>query len=157
MKTISLTQNKIAWVDDDDYERLNQYKWHAIRYNTKYYPTRHEHKKGKQRRILMHRQILNVPAGMDCDHKDHDGLHNGRDNLRIATRAENCRNRRPYKIGTSRYKGVCWHRRSSKWCARIRVQGRLIHLGMFFSETKAALAYDKAAHNYFRQFAYSNF
>jgi hypothetical protein len=29
MKTIPLTQGKAAIVDDDDYERLSQYKWCA--------------------------------------------------------------------------------------------------------------------------------
>jgi len=29
MKLIPLTQNQFAKVDDDDYDRLNQYKWFA--------------------------------------------------------------------------------------------------------------------------------
>lgn len=29
MREISLTQDKVALVDDEDFERLNQFKWYA--------------------------------------------------------------------------------------------------------------------------------
>lgn len=37
MKTIQLTQGKIAMVDDEDFERLNQYKWYALKSRNTYY------------------------------------------------------------------------------------------------------------------------
>ena len=31
MKQIELSQNKVALVDDEDFEWVNQWKWHAIK------------------------------------------------------------------------------------------------------------------------------
>ena len=42
----------------------------------------------------------------------------------------------------SKYRGVSWHRRDSRWLSRTWVKGRLEHLGTFRSEKMAALAVD---------------
>jgi hypothetical protein len=57
---------------------------------------------------------------------------------------------------SSRYKGVSWHKRSGKWQAGIRVNGRTIFLGCFADELAAARAYNRAALKYFRDFAALN-
>lgn len=33
MKTINLTQEKIAYVDDEDFDRLSKFKWYAKKYH----------------------------------------------------------------------------------------------------------------------------
>ena len=40
MKEIQLTQGKVALVDDDIYEELNQWKWCAYRYGHLFYAGR---------------------------------------------------------------------------------------------------------------------
>ena len=47
--------------------------------------------------------------------------------------------------GTSKFKGVCWNRRSQKWKAVITIDGKKTHLGYFESEEVAALKYDETA------------
>ena len=42
MKEIKLTQGKVALVDDDDYEYLNQFKWFAHKKKYTYYAERME-------------------------------------------------------------------------------------------------------------------
>ncbi len=158
MKLISLTQNKVAFIDDEDFDRLSKFKWHAKEWHNTWCAARNiPRANGKQTLIRMHWEILRPPRGMDTDHKDHNGLNNQKSNLRIATRAENMRNMQKRKGCTSQYKGVCWHRRSAKWRAYITVKGRQISLGHFDSEEEAAFAYDMKAHELFGEFALTNF
>lgn len=56
--TIPLTQGKAAIVDPDDYPRLSQYKWHAIKKGDRFYASRWETINGKRIHIYMHRQIM---------------------------------------------------------------------------------------------------
>lgn len=90
------------------------------------------------------------------DHFNGDGLDNRRANLRPATRAENMHNMATYR-GSSRFKGVSWHRRQMRWRATIGRSGRHIHLGHFADEAEAAHAYDAAARAAFGEFAALNF
>jgi hypothetical protein len=57
---------------------------------------------------------------------------------------------------SSNYKGVCWHKQSQKWQVKIRVDGKLKHIGMFVSEVQAAIAYNNAAICHYAEFACLN-
>ncbi len=70
------------------------------------------------------------PPG-EVDHIDGDRRNNCRHNLRLCTRAENGRNIGRICTNTSGVSGVYLVKRSAKWCAQIRVSGKLIHLGNF--------------------------
>ena len=52
---------------------------------------------------------MNAPDHLVVDHIDHNGLNNRKENLRICTFAENCRNLRPSRHKSSKFKGVHWH------------------------------------------------
>lgn len=77
-------------------------------------------------------------------------------NLREATCAENQSNRKICGGGTSRHKGVSLFERGCKWRAQISVNSKTIHLGLYNNEEEAALAYNKAALEYFGEFAKIN-
>lgn len=159
MKTIPLTQGKVALVDDADYAWLNQWKWQAMRNGYTFYVARRIHvAKDKKRLEQMHRLILGLQSGDNLliDHIDGDGLNNQRVNLRVCTIAQNRRHSKKRMVGTSRYKGVCWHRGGDKWQSTIRVNKKQIHLGLFDSETSAASAYNRAASKHFGEFALLN-
>ena len=69
---------------------------------------------------------------------------------------QNAQNRNSYNNTTSKYKGVSWHKKISKWKSHIRVDKYLIHLGYYWEEEDAARAYNKAANEYFGEFANLN-
>ncbi len=153
MKTIPLTQGKVALVDDEDFEQLNQHKWCVSKA-----PNTHYAYRGNG--ILMHRKILGLKRGdgIDSDHKDGNGLNNQRYNLRRCSRKENIHNQRiQQRPKTSQYKGVNWDKRDRFWRTQIKLNGKSLHIGCFKNEVDAALAYDRTAKRLFGEFAFLNF
>jgi hypothetical protein len=160
-RRIPLTQGKFAIVDPDDYYWLSEYKWSASRLYNKFYAVRTAPaEKGKKRgkTIRMHREIANIPDGLECDHINGSSLDNRKANLRPATRQQNCWNNRKRRPGSlSRYKGVSYSRRGRPWKAMLMIGGKRIYLGSFDTQIQAAKAYDKAAKIHFGQYAKLNF
>jgi len=90
-----------------------------------------------------------------------DHINNFRDdnrvlNLREATNFENQANQKIRKGGTSKYKGVSWDKKHSFWVAMVMLNYKNIFLGYYPDEEEAALAYNKAALEYFGEFAKIN-
>ena len=149
-KSIPLTQGKVAIVDDEDYERVSQFKWcvwraHNLCYAMRRVPASHP------ATIWLHRFILDAPRGKHVDHISGDGLDNRRSNLRLCCHAENVRNQRKRK-GSSRFKGVSWHKGTRKWTAKICTAYHRIELGYFSSEDDAYAAYCEASAKYHGEF-----
>lgn len=145
-KCIPLTQGKAALVDDEDFDKLNQYKW--------CFDGQYAQRKVGNKTIRMHRVILDSPQ---VDHIDGDGLNNQRSNLRVCTHTQNQMNRAKHKIMSSKYKGVSWNKPTEKWRARIETNQGSLYLGLFEVEEEAARAYDEAAKENFGEFARLNF
>lgn len=157
-REIELTQGKVAFVDDEDYEELSKYSWSVRKGHTTCYAQRADkHPDGRHKIVLMHRQIMNAGAEVEVDHRNHNGLDNTRANLRIATRAENQHNRKSERNSTSRFKGVHWHSGHRRWFARITIGGKVKHIGSFVDEEEAARAFDSVALKLHGEFAYLNF
>jgi len=156
MKRIPLTQGKITFVDDCDYEYLmNLESLYASFEGVWYACTRIKTKQVKIHRLIMER--INPGFKGLIDHIDGNGLNNQRNNLRIATQSQNLANRGPQENNTSGYKGVYWDKERLKWVAIIEYQGTKSHLGRFDSEIEAAITYDIAAIRLFGEFARTNF
>lgn len=143
MKEIPLTQGKVALVDDEDYEMLMKYKWHADKNRNTFYAHGYNKINGKLVHHLMPRLILNVPKELQVDHIDGNGLNNQRYNLRIVNNRTNCQNHH-YRHRTSKFPGVDWVSAISKWRARIQFKGKNNHIGVFIKEIDAACAYQIA-------------
>jgi hypothetical protein len=156
MKEIELTQGKSAIVDDEDYERVTAFKWHAVRCKRAWYAARSI----KGRSFGMHRFLMGSPPseGLVIDHINGNGLDNRRCNLRWVTAAQNQANKIGFGTG-SRFKGVARRSRSNRvrWEAVIKTKGVQRHLGYFDREEDAARAYDSAAVETFGVYARLNF
>lgn len=154
MKEIQLTQGKVALVDDEDFESVNQFKWYAQNKRGSFYAAR----KSSETAEIMHRFLLKPPSGMVIDHIDGNSLNNQRKNLRIVTPRQNSLNRRKGKgATTSKFKGVNWDKFRKRWVAQIRVfKKHPKRIGVFLSEIEAALAYNEAAIKYHGEFARLN-
>lgn len=90
----------------------------------------------------------------NIDHIDGNKDNNRIGNLRLCGQKDNNGNRGAVaRPRPTKFKGVCWHKRGKKWAAR--VAGK--HLGMFDTDVSAAIAYDRAALEYYGEFARLNF
>lgn len=105
MKEIPLTRGHVALVDDEDFDRINAFKWRSSAQGSqkKPYAVRTIDKRKRKRdpvtkkrlgevtKIWMHREIMNTPDDLVCDHSDGNGLNNQKSNLENVTFEENFR------------------------------------------------------------------
>ena len=153
-KEIDLTQGKVALVDDEDYEWLSQWKlWYARKSGRTFYAGRCcMRENGEPYIIHMHRVILGLqPGDGEVDHINHNGLDNRRSNLRVVSHKVNSRNRRKHKRNTSGHNGVVWEKKNKKWRARIDMNRKNIHLGLFDNIDDAVKARAKGELEYWTQ------
>lgn len=162
MKKIQLSKGKFAIVDDEDFEWLNQWKWHTSGSEVSkfyaardVYPGRTSDGKRIHKRIYMHKQIMEFPRD-EVDHINGDSLDNRKENLRITDHKHNGYNLKLYKNNKSGYKGVQFHKHIKKWMACIRVDRKLKHLGYFTTPEEAAKAYNIASRQYHKDFGRVN-
>jgi hypothetical protein len=155
MKTIELTREQVALVDDEDWPELSKHKWYAnwIPHRRVFVAVRDVN----GTHVQMHRAIMAAQDHEQVDHRDNNTLNNQRYNLRTCTNSQNCCNK-PQRAGTSsQYKGVHWHKQTGKWQASITINGARQYLGLFTDETDAARAYDVISPVAFGAFAHLNF
>jgi hypothetical protein len=154
MKKIALTKGYVAVVGDEDFDFLMQWSWHAFPSASGHvYAARNsEPVNGRRQHIFMHREIARTPHGLFTDHINGNALDNRRGNLRVVTKTQNMWNRRANDNGTSKHKGVSWHKQHRKWIAAIQVNKRRFHIGLFDTEEGAAMAYAARAAREFGQY-----
>jgi hypothetical protein len=151
MKNIPLNHGLFAIVDDEDYDYLMAFKWYAYFRHGNTYARTAIWGNGKTKVIWMHRLIIGAIMPSHVDHKDHNGLNNQKNNLRLCTPQQNRFNSKP-----NGYKGVKLVKSTNRFESRIKFDGRLIQLGTFGKAKDAAMAYNKKAIELFGEFACLN-
>ena len=158
MKKIDISTKKypdiFALVDDEDYERINRWKWYS---NKAGYAVR-EVKKGRfiKLTLRMHREILRYVGEKEVDHINNNKLDNQKINLRLCTHVENLMNKIKQSNNTSGYKGVSLHKKTGLWVAQLRYNGKRKLTKYFRNKEDAARAYNKSALENFGEFAHLN-
>ena len=154
------SKNEEFWFDLEDYEKIKDYCWY---YSEGYLTTNITISKGKQKRLKLHRLIMDEPEGFEVDHIVHpkgEGLKydNRKSNLRLVNKSQNQMNKHKQSNNTSGVVGVSWHKRDLCWEAHISVNKKYIYLGRFKTLDEAIDARLKAEKKYFGEYAlnYSN-
>lgn len=158
MNQILLTRDKIALVDDEDYNYLIKYKWFAIydKHSKKWYAVRKLY--GSNKRVYLQDDILNPVKPMIVNFKDGNSLNCTRENIRICTNAQNQHNQSIHvNRKSSIYKGVSFYKGRGLYVARIKINNKSHFIGSYINEIDAAKAYDSLARVYFGEFARTNF
>ncbi len=152
---MELPKDTILIIDEIDLDLCSNIGWALKEWSGRQYAHGSIGKHGDRKTVMIHTLLIKPPKGYTVDHINGNGLDNRRCNLRIASPQQNSSNRRKIKVKTSKYKGV--HKRENgKWRAAIRVNRKLINLGTFILELDAVNAYNKAATQYFGEFACLN-
>lgn len=158
-----LMTNGTPFIVDDIDADLVEVNWYR---SDDGYAYRNIGPKKKRKKTFLHRLILErvigrkLELGEMSDHKDRNRQNNQRDNLRLATKADNMHNKSPQRDNKSGYKGVYYKKdgqRRRRWKAQIHIANKMHHLGYFHTPEEAAKIYDQAAIKFFGEFAYLNF
>lgn len=153
---LPLTRGFVAILDAEDGRLAAQYNWYTQIHGRTHYAVRTVCEGGETRTVMLHRFLMGDPPDGEVDHKDGNGLHNTRINLRVVTRPQNTLNRARCKKNTSGVKGVSWRPHRGKWVARISKGGKRLNLGGFDSLGEAAAAYANASSKLHGEFARSS-
>lgn len=113
---------------------------------------------GKRYRVhrIIWKMVYGVDPGEDVDHRNRAKSDNRLRNLRACTHQQNSHNVGMRPNNTSGIKGVGWLKAKRKWRARIKVDGKSIHLGLFADKQEAAAVFRAAAAQHHGEFASFN-
>lgn len=156
MREINLSRGHLATIDDCDFDRINQIKWHFSPGTGSRLGYAVARINGKT--TYMHRFILGALRGQEVDHADRNSLNNVRSNLRFATRSQQCADTLRARVPQSGYRGVFLvGDGSADYWAEITVRGSRIRGARKLSPVDCARDYDAMAIEHFGEFAITNF
>jgi hypothetical protein len=139
-----------CYIDAKNKHLLEKYKFHIEINNTGNVRIRTTIK-GKH--YSLHRLVLKTKK--EVDHIKNNPLDNREKYLRKSSRIENACNRKLFKNNSTGFKGVQINK-CGKFIAKITIKKRVKHLGTFTNKKLAAIAYNKAALRYHRDFSMLN-
>lgn len=135
-------------VDEQDYDILSRHRWNVDKHG--YAVTSMSSKN-----MYMHRMVFGtVPQKHVVDHVNRNKLDNRRENLRMATRADNLLNSRN-GVANVDYVGVRANGR--KYAAYTGIKGKNVYIGTADTAEDAAKLRDAFAYTLHGEFIYLNF
>ena len=160
MKEVLVYGCRPAFVDDENFDRASKFSW-RFNWRTGYVQTNLKRRfDGSRPSVTLHRLVMNVPKGIECDHRDRDKFNCQKSNLRFTDHAGNMQNRAKRRAKClSKFKGVTFatsRQLSKPWKAGINLDGKWKHLRYCSTEEEAANVYNDAAKKYFGDYALLN-
>ena len=137
MVFILLTMGLYTLIDYADLPLVADYDWQAM----ERYDGNGWYAVSQSGRLRMHRVILGARRGQLVDHRDGNGLHNRRSNLRIGTKAQNAQNR----LTAARELPTGVYQAGQRYFARIAGGGKYKSLGGYATPEEAHAAYVREA------------
>ncbi len=121
---ISKKKKYTVTIDSNDLKRVSKYKWWIKQNNYVYTQI-------NRKTIHLHRFILKLDETekQEVDHINHNPLDNRKSNLRLVTKSQNNINKSNLMAGIRPYK--------NQWRARIKINSREIHIGIFQTQLEA--------------------
>jgi hypothetical protein len=145
MQTITLSQNQSAIVDDEDFDRLQGFRWfyRGERDGKQGYALRHRKEGKKTKSQYLHREIVGpVPPKHEVIFRNGDKLDCRKENLRIATIAEARQHHKNARSNSdSGIKGISYNDGPKTWSVDIYRDGYAKRVGTFdgLQDAKVAL------------------
>lgn len=130
--------DKVFKISIQDYDKISKYRWHVD--TNGYVLAKIDGKSVKQHRLIMG---LKNGEKQEIDHINRDCLDNRRENLRFATRSQNCINRDMTKRNPQNSKGI-YLDKSGKWVAKINSNNKRKYLGCFNTKEEAIKVREEA-------------
>ena len=164
MKIIPITnkkgQNFEILVDDEDYEKINMFKWHiSFGYKNAMPRLRFVQSNSYKKFIRLHRYIyiinnLCIKPGYVIDHIDRNPLNNQKNNLRVVSIRQNAQNRSKHrtnkgKVTNNKHFGVSHHIRINTYQTYISINKKTKFFS-FKNELHAAYAFDLLAELHYK-------
>lgn len=155
MRQIKLTQNKIAFVDSDIYNLLEDVPFHAVLSKGKYYARSNRELLPSKRHTYLHWVVLapSFHKSFQIHFKDGNTLNCQRSNLEYIEKSVNTQatsKKQCNRKKSSKYLGVSLdydikRLLNKRWGARIKHGGKTHMIGRYLTEQEAAEAYNKKA------------
>jgi hypothetical protein len=155
MREIPLSRGLVAFIDDQDFNRLRKFKWSVkpCNHGTMYAVTNIKGPDRRWHQEAMHRMLLNPAPDEDVIFRNHNGLDCRHSNMLVVDKPEARRHHRVRSDSKTGLKGISHDPVTNSWSARIVVHGQPLILGTFHSVEDAQHAYDQAVKSYYGRFA----
>ena len=124
-------------IDEKHADKVLQHSWNRSGGHRANYLMAHIRKRTDRKQIYLHQFVFELEHGYipnQIDHINHDTMDNRAENLREVTDSQNQHNRKILKFNIEKPNG------RQRYRARMRVDGKRLHVGMFdtFEEAEAA-------------------
>jgi hypothetical protein len=143
-----------AIIDEQDFDKIKDYKWSSIFCGKAKSPYAVSSHFGKI--VYMHRIVMEAKSDQFVDHIDGNGLNNSRENLRFATTSQNNMNQCKRSDNTSGHKGISWCPDRDKYQVYINIDRKRKSLGRYKTLEEAICVRDQAVKEHYGEFARDN-